>query len=128
MLPNCLRLRRFQLDEVQNDLAVVSMGMGTAGRSRCSLRLWAGALVTAAAIFIIVELYLTAGEGPDLVRTGRLTVLELHRICVQAEPSNPVCVRVERPSDLTSFGVGDCVAVVYSPEEILVRIDPATDC
>lgn len=95
------------------------------GRSR---RHWLVALAIIVAAFIIAEIVAIVREGPDVSVVGRVAMVELHQLCLSSGESGPTCLHVDAPSKIVGISVGDCVTVLYSPEEILERVQEASSC
>ena len=90
------------------------------GRSRLVLML----LVVAALAALVVVL---AREGPDKRLTGPVTERQPHRLCVAGSNGRDVCVRVDSPERVADVALGDCVAIRYSAEEVLIALDSLVD-
>lgn len=80
-------------------------------------------VVTALAALVVV----LAREGPDQRLKGPVTDRQPHRLCVARSNSREVCVRVDSPKKVAGVAVGDCVAIGYSAEEVLIALDLVVD-
>lgn len=81
-------------------------------------------LVVAAIAALVVVL---AREGPDQKLTGPVTDRQPHRSCVAGPNGRDVCVRVDSPEKVADVAVGDCVAIRYSAEMVLIALDSNVD-
>lgn len=81
-------------------------------------------LVVAALVALVVVL---ARERPDQKLTGPVTERQRHRVCVAGPNGRDVCVRVDSPEKVADVAVGDCVAIRYSAEKVLIAIEPVVD-
>ena len=97
----------------------------TSGRSP---RPWLLVLVLVVAAVIVAEILAISREGPDVSLRGRVTTVELHRLCVSPGGARATCLQVEAPSETDGISVGDCVSVLFSPEKILVSVQEASGC
>ena len=84
-------------------------------------------------VLIVVALIVVGGlvagrEGPNVSLTGRVTTVELHRLCVSHGESESTCVQVESPPEINEISVGECGTLPYSPEEILINVEEASGC
>lgn len=93
-------------------------------RTRSRLPLVVMLLVVAALAALVVVL---AREGPDQSLTGPVTERQSHRLCVTSPNGHDVCVRVDAPERVADVAGGDCVAIRYSAEKVLIAIEPVVD-
>jgi hypothetical protein len=102
--------------------------MGVPAFSQRSPRVLLLLLVLAVVALIVVGVVATSREGPNVSLTGRVTTVELHRLCISHGESESTCIQVEAPPEIDDISVGECVTVIYSPEEILVSVQEASGC
>ena len=78
---------------------------------------------------VVVGVWVVRGEGPDRRAVGTVVEDELHRLCVESEDGTTVCVIVDRPAEVRDVSAGDCVAVRYTAQAVLLEPpEPSDEC
>jgi hypothetical protein len=85
-------------------------------------RRWLILAALVAVVLLAALLVVTIRQGPDRTIVGQVRVVEPHRLCVSDAGRKDACVIVDVPERVHGLGVGDCVRMRYSAQEILVSV------